>query len=109
VEFVKANSPDANVLTLQPATDGVGFKLEATDEEYLEANTVFYLSTNPEVKRMNIAFDDENDATAIGRILSAKEGYASDDSYYTIQGVKVEKPSVSGIYIRNGKKVYLKF
>lgn len=36
--------------------------------------------------------------------LPAKES----GSYYTIQGVKVEKPSKSGIYIHNGKKVVIK-
>ena len=31
-----------------------------------------------------------------------------NDSYYTIQGVKVNKPTKSGIYIHNGKKIVVK-
>ena len=30
------------------------------------------------------------------------------DSYYTLQGVKVKKPSKSGVYIHNGNKVVIK-
>ncbi len=36
------------------------------------------------------------------------ENNAFDDSYYTLQGVKVEYPSAKGIYIHNGKKVLVK-
>lgn len=31
-----------------------------------------------------------------------------NDSFYTIQGVKVAKPTTKGVYIRNGKKIYIK-
>ena len=37
-------------------------------------------------------------------VVSAKD----NDSFYTLQGVKVQKPSKSGIYIHNGKKIVIK-
>lgn len=30
------------------------------------------------------------------------------DYLYTLQGVKVEKPTAPGVYIRNGKKIVIK-
>ena len=32
----------------------------------------------------------------------------NDDEWFTIQGVKVTKPTSPGIYIRNGKKIIIK-
>lgn len=43
----------------------------------------------------------EVDAPSV--VLATENG-----GYYTLQGVKVEKPSKSGIYIHNGKKVVIK-
>ena len=51
-------------------------------------------------------FEDDNVVTGISDNLSAKP-VLTDDSYYNLQGMRVEKP-VKGIYIHNGKKVVIK-
>ena len=51
-------------------------------------------------------FEDDNVVTGISDNLSAKP-VLTDDSYYNLQGMRVEKP-VKGIYIHNGKKVVVK-
>lgn len=45
-------------------------------------------------------------ATEINDMNSKVANY--DDSYYTLQGLKVNTPTKSGIYIHNGKKVVIK-
>lgn len=51
-------------------------------------------------------FEDDNVVTGISDNLSAKP-VLTDDAYYNLQGMRVEKP-VKGIYIHNGKKVVIK-
>lgn len=51
-------------------------------------------------------FEDDNVVTGISDNLSAKP-VLTDDGYYNLQGMRVEKP-VKGIYIHNGKKVVIK-
>ena len=49
-------------------------------------------------------YSELNDATTIGRIDAA---VSEDNSYYTLSGVKVQKPT-RGIYIVGGRKVIVK-
>ena len=51
-------------------------------------------------------FEDDNVVTGISDNLSVKP-VLTDDGYYNLQGMRVEKP-VKGIYIHNGKKVVVK-
>ncbi|MGN0226426.1 MAG: hypothetical protein ACI4A7_10175 [Prevotella sp.] len=51
-------------------------------------------------------FEDDNIVTGISDNLSVKP-VLTDDGYYNLQGMRVEKP-VKGIYIHNGKKVVVK-
>jgi hypothetical protein len=44
-------------------------------------------------------------ATGINEV---KSELSEDDSYYTLQGVKVSTPAQNGIYIHNGKKIVVK-
>lgn len=46
-----------------------------------------------------------SDMTGISSVSTAEE---ADNSYYTLQGVKVSQPQERGIYIHNGKKIILK-
>ncbi len=39
---------------------------------------------------------------------NAPTASAQADIYYTLQGVKISKPSAPGIYIKNGKKIMIK-
>lgn len=45
-------------------------------------------------------------ATAIQQVIE-KDMY-KNDTFYTLQGVKVSKPTTKGVYIHNGKKVLIK-
>ena len=53
--------------------------------------------TNP------FAVDEE--ATSIDGVVEASK---IDDTFYTLQGVKVTSPTKNGIYIYNGKKYIVK-
>lgn len=55
-------------------------------------------------KGFSILFDDEGTITGIDGITELKD---TDDTYYDLNGIKVEKPK-KGVYIRNGKKVIIK-
>ena len=70
-------------------------------------------SVNPHFQQaVDIIFDGEegnlNGITdlTIGRDNSAQQG--ESESYYTLSGQKINKPTVPGIYVKNGKKVYVK-
>lgn len=70
-------------------------------------------SVNPHFQQaVDIIFDGEegnlNGITdlTIGRDYGVQEG--ESDSYYTLSGQKINKPTVPGIYVKNGKKVYVK-
>ena len=54
-----------------------------------------------------MVFDNNNGiATAIEKAIEESE--MKNGEFYTIQGVKVAKPTAKGIYIHNGKKIYIK-
>ena len=68
--------------------------------------------TANEVQNASMFFDD-GDATGILEVIEVNEVIASlevnDDSWYTINGVKLDgKPTQKGIYIHGGKKVVIK-
>ncbi|MBR0048273.1 MAG: hypothetical protein IJP74_02995, partial [Prevotella sp.] len=51
--------------------------------------------------RISMRFDDGT-TTGVGSI---DNGETASDSYYDLQGRKIEKPVRKGLYIRGGKKV----
>lgn len=59
--------------------------------------------------KMSIVFeeesDDDNNTTGIHTVNNNR---MEDDAYYTLSGMKVEHPTKSGIYIKNGKKIFVK-
>ena len=75
------------------------------------------LSVNNRISALD-SFEGENDhvpavqftytsgTTAIANLL-ANDKATSDDAWYTLQGVRIEKPS-KGIYIHHGQKIVLK-
>lgn len=89
-----------NVLAWNGQTFGqVMEKYEATGEQHAELT-----------KGMRIVFSDGSDwvedvPTSITTIKDKNRVF--DNYYYTLQGVRVEKP-LKGIYIHNGKKVVIK-
>ena len=82
------------------------------NKAYLQLLTERVRSKNgkPATSKMAIIFVDEengSETTAIDGVNST-ETVSSDNAYYTISGVKVERPTKSGIYIKNGKKIIIK-
>lgn len=53
-------------------------------------------------------FEDLNGGIATEIINSIEEDMYKNDSFYTLQGVKVAKPTTKGVYIHNGKKILIK-
>ena len=53
-------------------------------------------------------FEDLNGGIATEIINSIEEDMYKNDSFYTLQGVKVAKPTAKGVYIHNGKKILIK-
>jgi len=53
-------------------------------------------------------FEELNGGIATEIINSIEEDMYKNDSFYTLQGVKVAKPTTKGVYIHNGKKILIK-
>ena len=62
--------------------------------------------------KMHIVFVDENDVednTTVTAVTGIEvNDAAEEDSYYTLSGIKIGRPTKSGIYIKNGKKIIIK-
>ena len=82
-----------------------GSSQDATGEAVVDTREAAY-------SKISLFFDTNNDETNGGVstkiINSIEEDMYKNDSFYTIQGVKVAKPTTKGIYIHNGKKIYIK-
>ena len=62
--------------------------------------------------KMQIVFADpddaEDDATVTAVTGIEVNDAAEENSYYTLSGIKIDRPTKSGIYIKNGKKIIIK-
>lgn len=62
--------------------------------------------------KMHIVFVDENDMddnTTVTAVTGIEvNDAAEEDTYYTLSGIKIGRPTKSGIYIKNGKKIIIK-
>lgn len=87
---------------LQLSKDVVDYNLQLTDskEDVQEADVK--LSPN-----FGMVFDTDFDfVTGINSVSDVKKN--SNNGCYTLQGVKVQRPTAPGLYIMNGKKVIVK-
>ena len=61
---------------------------------------------------LSIVFEgEEGGADGIVDMLTGSQDNAQKgdaDSYYTLSGQKINKPTVPGVYVKNGKKVFVK-
>lgn len=61
----------------------------------------------PNAARIALMFeDDENESTGIETVVTTADHRI--DGYYSIQGVRLSRPQRSGLYIHNGRKVFVK-
>lgn len=102
------NAQGKNVVTGETVT-GIAF-YRASKTAKLGPNKAYLPMSASAGSKMSMVFavedDDENgEATGIA-VVSTKR--TEDNAYYTLSGVKVERPTKSGIYIKNGKKIIIK-
>lgn len=71
----------------------------AAGKAYLE------LTADQAAARISIKFDDDNETTGIN--FADMVPTTDDNACYTLQGIRVAQP-IRGIYVRNGKKVFIK-
>ena len=84
---------------------------ESTSSGQGATGTIPNNSTNN--SKISLIIDTDFDLGIDGGITTEiKEAIEAEmyknDSFYTIQGIKVAKPTTKGVYIRNGKKIYIK-
>lgn len=81
--------------------DGGAFGFIENNSQFIGAND----ETSASLAKMMIVFDDEmGGVTEIKHVEVEKN---ADNAYYTLQGVKVLRPT-KGIFIHNGKKIVIK-
>lgn len=79
------------------------FKLLKDNGKVNAGRAYLHVPSKPTASReLRIVFDDET--ATVGGITTIEP--AADT--YTMQGVKVNRPTTKGLYIKNGKKVYVK-
>ena len=85
--------------TLNPTDETVYDRLEgiSTDDE-----TVF----GAKEYQVGLFFEGSEDDTT--GIHTLNHQLADNEGYYTLQGIRVNKPTTAGIYIHNGKKIVVK-
>lgn len=71
----------------------------AAGKAYLE------LTADQAAARISIKFDDDNETTGIN--FADMVPTTDDNACYNLQGIRVAQP-IRGIYVRNGKKVFIK-
>ena len=57
--------------------------------------------------QINLFFEGSDDDATTG-IRAINHPIADKEGYYTLQGIRVNKPVRAGIYIHNGKKIIVK-
>ena len=101
------NAQGTNVVTGETVT-GIAF-YRASKAATLGPNKAYLPMAKSAGAKMSMVFIDEeveNSETTGITVVNTK--HTEDNAFYTLSGVKVERPTESGIYIRNGKKVIIK-
>ena len=101
------NAQGTNVVTGETVT-GIAF-YRASKTAKLGPNKAYLPMAKSAGAKMSMVFvDDEVENSETTGITAVNVKHTGDDAFYTLSGVKVERPTESGIYIKNGKKVIIK-
>ena len=73
----------------------------------LSAYKAYLPSTNSNARGFELNFDDDGNLTGI-TVIEEEGGDTSNGAIFDLQGRRVAQPQKGGIYIINGKKVYVK-
>ena len=98
--YLSLTGEQVDATTLNPTDKAVYDRLEgiSTDD-----NTVF----GAKEYMVNLFFEGSDDDATTG-IHAISHPIADNEGYYTLQGIRVNKPVRAGIYIHNGKKIIVK-
>ena len=100
-----ATAMGANCYVLANSTDGIGF-YHATEGTTLSKEKAYLdFSGNP-VRAFTLSFVDDDVTTGISNIEA--DGNAEKAPVYDLSGRRIAQPSGRGIYIKNGKKYFVK-
>lgn len=98
--YLSLTGDQVGATTLNPTDETVYNRLEgiSTDDE-IEFGAKEY--------HVNLFFEGSADETVTG-IHTFTNPLVNNEGYYTLQGIRLNKPAAAGIYIHNGKKIIVK-
>ena len=88
-------------------SDGTAFVLPRADSSPMKATRAYIIVPTPagSAQGRQYSFDFNGTTTAIDNVtVSGME----DGAWYTISGIRVNRPAAKGVYIHNGRKVIVK-
>ena len=95
----------AHCYVLANSTDGIGFYHAEEGTTLSECKAYLDFSGNP-VRAFTLSFGDDDVTTDISNINA--DGNAENAPVYDLSGRHIAQPSGRGIYIKNGKKYFVK-
>lgn len=95
----------ANCYVLANSTNGIGFYHATENTTLSECKAYLDFSGNP-VRAFTLSFGDDDVTTGISSINAG--GNAENAPVYDLSGRRIAEPSGRGIYIKNGKKYFVK-
>ena len=95
----------ANCYVLANSTNGIGF-YHATENTTLSQGKAYLDYSGSSVRAFTLSFGDDDVTTGISNIKA--DGNAENAPVYDLSGRRIAQPSGRGIYIKNGKKYFVK-
>ena len=95
----------ANCYVLANSTEGIGF-YHATQGTTLSQGKAYLDFSGSSVRAFTLSFGDDDVTTGISNIKA--DGNAENVPVYDLSGRRIAEPSGRGIYIKNGKKYFVK-
>lgn len=95
----------ANCYVLANSTDGIGF-YHATQGTTLSQGKAYLDLSGNSVRAFTLSFGDDGPTTGISSINA--DGNAENAPVYDLSGRRIAEPYGRGIYIKNGKKYFVK-
>ena len=100
-----ATAMGANCYVLANSTNGIGF-YHATAGSTLSQGKAYLDFSGSPVRAFTLSFGDDDVTTGISNIKA--DGNAEKAPVYDLSGRRIAQPSGRGIYIKNGKKYFVK-